>query len=285
MGTQPSTSRPVAKQFGLSSQELARLIRVRVVQMTSRARSSHVGSCLSVADILAALYAGVLRHDPQEPQWSGRDRLILSKGHAGAALYAALAECGYFPVERLASYYQDGSTLSGHVSHVGVPGVELSTGSLGHGLSVGAGMALASQRRSLGFRTYVVMSDGECDEGSVWEAALFAAHHRLSSLVTVIDYNKLQSIGSTSDTLELEPFRDKWEAFGWSVSEVDGHDTEALIRSLDIDPDIAITPRCIIAHTLKGSGVSFMEDSVLWHYRWPREADVKVALAEIVGEP
>jgi transketolase len=277
----PETSEPESSPADVA--ELARQIRVHVVQMTAKAESSHVGSALSCADIVAALYGGVLRYDPANPDWPERDRLVFSKGHAGATLYAALARCGYFPVDQLDSYYADGSALSGHVSHVGVPGVELSTGSLGHGLSVAAGMALASQRRSLGYRTFVVMSDGECDEGAVWEAAMFAAHHQLSSLFTVIDYNKLQSLASTSDTLDLEPFVDKWRAFGWDTTEVDGHDLDALRSALDVVPTDGGPPHCVIAHTVKGRGVSFMEGSVLWHYRFPRVDDVAQAVAEING--
>jgi transketolase len=250
--------------------------------MTSNGRSSHVASALSVADILAVLYAGVLNIDPSNPTMPDRDRLILSKGHAGAAVYAVLAEVGFFPVAELMTHYTDGSKLSGHVSHLGVPGVELSTGSLGHGLSVGAGMALQSKRRGGMFRTYVVLSDGECDEGSVWEAAMFAGHHRLEHLVAVIDYNKLQSLTTTTATLDLEPFADKWRAFGWSVDEVDGHDHSELGRVLSpVVPVRDRRPRCVIAHTTKGRGVSFMENEVLWHYRPPDADDLLRALAEL----
>jgi len=264
------------------AESLAKLVRRHIVEMTSRGKSSHVASGLSIADILAVLYAGVLRHDPADPSWPSRDRVILSKGHAGAAIYATLAESGYFPVEELRTHCADGSKLSGHVSHVGVPGVDLSTGSLGHGLSVGAGMALNSKRRSLGFRVYVVLSDGECDEGSVWEAAMFAAHHRLSELFAIVDYNKLQSLASTFDTLNLEPFADKWRAFGWAVIEVDGHDLNSLRTALDRSPGSPDErPRCVIAHTTKGRGVSFMENTVLWHYRPPAGEELAAALREL----
>lgn len=260
--------------------ELARRIRCHVIDMTHRGGSSHVASGLSVADILAVLYGRVLRYNPADPGLASRDRVILSKGHAGAALYAALAESGHFPVADLAAHCRNGSTLSGHVSHRGVPGVELSTGSLGHGLSVGAGLALASQRRGPAFRTFVVLSDGECDEGTVWEAAMFASHHRLSSLVAVVDYNRMQSLATTTETLDLEPFADKWRAFGWDVVEVDGHDVVTLAEAMVDDPGRQ-QPRCVLAHTVKGKGVSFMEARVLWHYRPPSDEDRGVAHAEL----
>lgn len=261
--------------------DLARRIRINAVRMTSSGKSSHVGSVLSMADIMAVLYGHVLRVDPANPKWSDRDRFILSKGHAGAGVYAALAETGFFPVERLKTHYQNGSTLSGHVSHKGVPGVELSTGSLGHGLGVGGGMAYAGKLAGKLWRVFVQMSDGECDEGSNWEAIQFAGHHGLSNLVAIVDYNKIQSLGRVEDTLRLEPFADKWRAFHWHVEEVDGNDTDALLAcfaKLPFSPD---KPNCVIAHTTKGKGVSFMEDSVLWHYRSPQGDELKAALKEL----
>lgn len=264
-----------------TSEELASLIRRHVVEMTSAGGSSHVASCLSCADILAVLYTDVLRVRPQEPRWSERDRFILSKGHAGAAVYAVLAESGFFPTEWLQTHCQDNSRLSGHVSHKGVPGVEISTGSLGHGLSVGAGLAYACKLDSESWRTYCVLSDGECDEGSVWEAALFAAHHGLDSLTAIIDYNKIQSLGPVADTLALEPFGDKWRSFGWVVTEVDGHDHRALRDALSARR--AGMPSVVLAHTTKGKGVSFMEDTVLWHYRSPQGAEFASAMRELVA--
>lgn len=264
------------------SVDAARTVRTQVLRMTNSGRSSHVGSALSCADILAVLYAGVLQVDPQRPDRPDRDRFIMSKGHAGAALYAVLAQRGFFDPSLLAQHYRNGSFLSGHVSHVGVPGVELSTGSLGHGLPVGAGLAWRARRTGQAWRTYVLLGDGECDEGSVWEAAMFAGHHRLSNLVAVVDYNKLQSLGGTEQTLALEPFADKWRAFGWHVAEVDGHDHQQLGRALAVPrgapPD---RPRCVLAHTVKGKGVSFMENQVLWHYRPPSDAELAGALAEV----
>lgn len=235
-----------------------------------------------MADILAVLYGEVLRVDPSAPKWRDRDRFILSKGHAGSGVYAALAERGFFPVEKLKAHYQDGSDLSGHVSHKGNPGVELSTGSLGHGLPVGAGMAFAAKLDDAKHRIVVLLSDGECDEGSNWEAALFAAHHGLQQLIAIVDYNKIQSLGPVADTIGLEPFAEKWRAFGWGVVEVDGHDHGALVStftSLPVEPG---KPTCVIAHTVKGKGVSFMEHSVLWHYRIARGDELAAAERELM---
>jgi transketolase len=264
----------------VTSHELATRIRRHVVTMTSTGGSSHVASGLSMADIAAVLYTSVLSVRPAEPAWDGRDRFILSKGHAGAAIYAALAEVGFFPVSKLSTHCQDGSDLSGHVSHKDNPGVEVSTGSLGHGLGIGAGMAYSARLRHAGHRVFVLMSDGECDEGPVWEAALFAGHHRLANLVAIVDYNKIQSLASVADTLALEPFADKWRSFGWIVREVDGHDHDALSAALP-QRDPAGSPSCVIAHTVKGRGVSFMENSVLWHYRSPQGDELEAALAEL----
>lgn len=260
---------------------LGRRIRIHALMMTSRGGSSHVASVFSMADIVAVLYGGVIRLDTTEPRHPLRDRFILSKGHAGAGVYAALAERGIIPIAKLKTHYQDGSQLSGHVSHKGIPGVELSTGSLGHGLSVAAGMALAAKLDAGMQRVFCLLSDGECDEGSVWEAALFAAHHRLSRLIAVIDYNKIQSLGSVAETLALEPFADKWTAFGWRVLECPGHDHAALLSALDAEADSAGRPTVVIAHTTKGKGVSFMENSVLWHYRTARGEELAVALKEL----
>lgn len=265
----------------MNTRELAKKIRLHALRMTSRGGSAHIASVLSMADLMAALYGGILRVDPENPKWEERDRFILSKGHAGAGVYAALAERGFFPVEKLDSHCQDGSDLSGHISHKGIPGVELSTGSLGHGLSVGTGMAYAAKVDQKKHRVFVLLSDGECDEGSNWEAILFAAHHRLDNLIAVIDYNKIQSLKSVSETLELEPFTDKWRSFRWSVKEVDGHDHTAIQESLSKLPFETSHPSCLIAHTTKGKGVSFMENSVLWHYRTPRGEELTAALKEL----
>ena len=266
-----------------ATRELARRIRLHALRMTSTGGSAHIGAVLSMADIVAVLYGAVLRVDPEHPSWSGRDRFILSKGHAGAGVYAALAERGFFPVEMLSTHYQDGSNLSGHVSHKNIPGVEFSTGSLGHGLSVGVGMALGAALDGRHHRIVVLMSDGECDEGSNWEAILFAAHHRLSRVTAIIDYNKIQSLKPVDETIALEPFADKWHAFGWRVLEVDGHDHEALHKTLITGPDPEGRPTCVIAHTIKGKSVSFMENSVLWHYRTARDEEFSNAERELLN--
>ena len=260
-------------------EQLALKIRKNAVNMTSAGGSSHIGSILSIADILAVLYGSVMNYKADEPKWQGRDRFILSKGHAGAGVYAALAESGFMPVEKLRTHYQDGSDLSGHVSHKGIPGVEFSTGSLGHGLPVATGMALAAKINRDKHNIYVLMSDGECDEGSNWEAALFAPHHKLDNLVVIIDRNKLQSIHSTEDTLSLEPFADKWQAFGWNVVDVDGHDHQKLLDACG--SMVTGKPLCIIANTTKGKGVSFMEDNILWHYRSPQGEEYNAAMQEL----
>ncbi len=249
--------------------------------MTSSGGSSHIGSVFSIADILAVLYGSILDVDPENPKWLSRDRFILSKGHAGAGVYAALAESGFFTTKKLSTHYQDGSDLSGHVSHLGIPGVEFSTGSLGHGLPVATGMALAAKLNEAAHRVFTLMSDGECDEGSNWEAVLFAAHHSLDNLVAIIDYNKIQSLAPVSETLGLEPLKDKWTSFGWTVMEVDGHDHERLLDCLSRVPFREGTPNCVIAYTTKGKGVSFMENSVLWHYRTARGEEFDAAMREL----
>jgi len=265
----------------MDTRTLALKIRRHAVQMTNRGKSSHVGSVLSMADILAVLYGQILQKRPQEPDWPERDRFILSKGHGGAGIYAVLAETGYFPADWLEGHCGQGSKLCGHVSHLGIPGVELSTGSLGHGLSVGAGMAYAAKLDRQNFRVFVLLSDGECDEGSTWEAILFAAHHRLGNLIAIVDYNKMQAMGLVSENLDLEPFAAKWQAFGWQVREVDGHDHEQLLAALKVRAGVGSPPVCVIAHTVKGKGVSFMEHSLLWHYRSPQGEEFIEALAEL----
>jgi transketolase len=265
----------------MTTVDLARRIRIHALRMTCGGGGSHIGSVFSIADILAVLYDGVLRVDPTRPTWPERDRFILSKGHAGAGVYAALAERGFFPVALLAQHYQDGSVLSGHVSHKGVPGVEFSTGSLGHGLPVGAGMAYGAQLDGRTHRVVVLLSDGECDEGSNWEAILFAAHHRLARLLVIVDYNKIQSLDTVAGTLGLEPFAEKWRSFGWRVLEVEGHDHVAIRAALMAAPDADGRPTCLLAHTVKGKGVSFMEHQVLWHYRSARGTEFEAALQEL----
>ncbi|MDC0276871.1 transketolase [bacterium] len=265
----------------MDTRKLAKMIRIHTLRMTSQGGSSHVSAAFSIADILAVLYDRILRVKPLAPKWPERDRFILSKGHAGAAVYATLAECGFFPLEKLDTHYQDGSDLSGHVSHKRIPGVELSTGSLGHGLGVGCGMAKALKMAGGSQRVFVLLSDGECDEGSNWEAILFAQHHRLDNLVAIIDYNKIQSLAPVSETIDLEPFVEKWAAFNWSVLEVDGHDHAAMNSTFENLPIKEGRPTVIIAHTTKGKGVSFMENTVLWHYRCARGEEFEAALKEL----
>ena len=274
-GHTPSTSVDVA--------DLARRIRRQCVLMTSRANASHIGSSLSMADILATLYGKAMRYDPARPDWPERDRFILSKGHACTALYATLAETGFWPRERLETYYQNGTYLAGHATHKNNPGIELSTGSLGHGLPVGTGMALAAKRDGKAHRVFVAVSDGECDEGSTWEAALFAPMHKLDNLTVIVDYNKIQSLGRVKDVIDLEPLADKWRAFGWAAREIDGHDLQALDSALCNVPFEAGKPSAVIAHTVKGKGVSYMEDKLKWHYSAPKGDELTQALAEIDG--
>lgn len=258
----------------MNSEQLAWKIRRHGVEMTHLSGGSHIGAILSVADIMGVLYSDVLRFDAKNPLWDERDRFILSKGHAGAAVYAALAENGFFDVEELKTHYQNGSRLSGHVSHH-VPGVDFSTGSLGHGLSAAAGMAYAAKKDGKDYRTYVVLGDGECDEGSVWEAALFANHFRLSNLVAIVDHNHMQSMDFQENTLEIEDFAAKWKAFGWNAIEVEGHNHDAL-KAAFRRAELNMTkephkPTVIIANTIKGNGISFMENDILWHYRFPHD--------------
>jgi len=262
----------------MDSSNLAWLIRRHGIEMAMISRGSHIAPVLSVADIIAVLYCGAARLNPRDPKDPQRDRVILSKGHTGAAVYAALAETGFFDPKALISHCANGSTFSGHVSH-GVPGVELSTGSLGHGLPVGVGMALAAKRDERGHRVFVVCGDGECDEGSTWESALIAGHHELNNLSVIIDHNKMQSLDTCENTLRLDPFAAKWVAFGWRAVEVDGHDHIALRGALASPTDSC--PTVVIAHTVKGKGVSFMENNILWHYRAPLGDDYRNALREL----
>ncbi|PJG47763.1 transketolase [Sphingobium sp. LB126] len=269
-----------AQPYGTES--LAQRIRCQALRMVTRAKASHIGSALSIADIMAVLYGRELRVHPAVPRHPDRDRFILSKGHACVAVYATLAETGFIDPALLDSYGTDGSMLMAHISHK-VPGAEFSTGALGHGLPFGTGKALAAKRQGKAWRTVVLTSDGEWGEGSNWEAALFAAHHGLDNLICIIDYNKLQSLRTVDETLRLEPLHSKFEAFGWAVREVDGHDHGELTEALEKAPLVTGKPTMLIAHTIKGKGVSFMENKVEWHYRNPTPELLEVALAEIQG--
>ncbi|WP_342220642.1 transketolase [Rickettsiella endosymbiont of Miltochrista miniata] len=248
-------------------------IRKNILDMIYTARASHIASCFSVVDILNILYAKILDVDQKFPEKLDRDFLIMSKGHAAAALYSTLANYDFFPIQELADFCKNGGRLAGHIT-ANVPGIELSTGALGHGLSVGCGIALASKKK-----VYIILSDGECDEGSIWEAALFAPHHYLNNLTVIIDYNKIQSFGLINEVLNLEPFANKWRSFNWEVLEVDGHDYVDLDRAFAYQSSL---PKVIIAHTIKGKGVSFMENNLLWHYRSPDEAQYNQAQKELL---
>lgn len=251
----------------MNSKELAWLIRRHGIEMTHLSGGSHIGAILSVADIMGVLYTDILKFDSSNPEWDGRDRFILSKGHAGASVYAAIAENGFFSVEELKTHYANGSRLSGHVSHH-LPGIDFSTGSLGHGLPVAAGRALSAKQDGKSFRSFVVMGDGECNEGSVWEAAEFANHYKLDNLVAIVDHNHMQSLDYCNNTLEVDMAK-RWEGFGWNVIEVDGHNHDELKNALKATSNPEHKPTVIIAHTVKGKGISFMEMDILWHYRFP----------------
>lgn len=265
----------------LTAQELAFRARREILKMTSAAGASHVGSALSVVDILATLYSGSANISKESAAELDRDIVILSKGHSAAALYAILSLTDFFPQEWLESYCKNGAQLGGHVTSKRVPGIELSTGSLGHGLPYGAGIALSRKRSSTLGRIFVILSDGECDEGTTWESALIANHHDLDNLLVVIDRNGIQSLASTEATLQLEPLAEKWKSFGWNVLVCNGHNFQELN---EVFKKKAKGPTCIIANTTKGNGVSFMENSVLWHYRSPGSEELSQALRELENE-
>ena len=262
----------------IETQILAKKIRISALKMVHRAKASHIGSALSITDILAVLYGEVMNFNVANQNLNSRDRFILSKGHACVAVYATLAEMGFISKDALETYGDDFSWLMNHISHK-VNGVEFSTGSLGHGLPFGVGKALAAKARRERWRTFVLLSDGEMDEGANWEALMFAVHHKLSNLTAIIDYNKLQSLDSVANTLGLEPLADKLKAFGCSVHEIYGHDHRLLAEVLSSVANEK--PTVIIAHTTKGMGVSFMENRVEWHYKNPNDEQLALALAEL----
>lgn len=255
-------------------------LRALLVEVSSRTRTAHLGSCLSCVDILVSLFrGGILRFRPDQPDWTDRDRFIMSKGHAANALYAVLSFCGFFPRDVLWTIGVEGSQLEEHPCRELVPGVEVSTGSLGHGLPIGCGLALSAKIKGKEYQTCVLMSDGECNEGSVWEAAMFACANGLDSLTVVVDYNKWQATGRSNEVLALADLKQKWSAFGWKAVEVDGHDIDSLCEALAAAKGRG--PAALVAHTVKGKGISFMEDDNNWHYRIPSLEEVIMAYQEL----
>ena len=280
----PQHTAPITNRFNLSVtelQEMARKLRRHVITMTAAAGSGHPGGSLSAADIVAALYFKVMHHNPQNPQWQDRDRFILSKGHAAPILYAALAEGGYFSVEELKTLRRLDSRLQGHTDRNLTPGVEMSAGSLGMGLSFAIGVALAARLDAKNYRTYVLLSDGECDEGQTWEAALSAAHFKVDNLTAIVDRNGIQLTGWTQDIMNLEPFTQKWQAFGWHTIDIDGHNFDQILSALQKAGEIKGKPSVIIARTVKGKGVSFMENNAAFHGKAPTPEEAERALKEL----
>ncbi len=276
------SSAPAAKYLSIDDMKVvAKMLRRHIITMIGKAGSGHPGGSLSAVEILTTLYFRVLHHRPSDPGWPDRDRFILSKGHAAPLLYATLAECGYFPLDELSTLRQLDSRLQGHVDRTVTPGAEMSAGSLGQGLSFGIGVALAGRLDARGYRVYVLLGDGECDEGQVWEAAMAAAHFKLDSLVAIVDNNGIQLDGWNCDIMNLEPFNKKWQAFGWHVIEVDGHDFTQLTSAFEQVKLVKGQPAVIIAHTIKGKGVSFMENNPDFHGKAPTAAQVQIALREL----
>jgi transketolase len=279
----PESTSP-SNKFNLSTAELkemARQLRRHVITMIATAGSGHPGGSLSAADIITALYFKVLHHDPKSPEWPDRDRFILSKGHAAPILYAALAEAGYFPVAELVTLRKLDSRLQGHTDRKFTPGVEMSAGSLGMGLSFAVGVALAARLNCKAYRTYVLISDGECEEGQTWEAGLSAAQFKLDNLIAIVDYNGIQLSGRTCDIMNLEPFARKWQAFGWHTIDIDGHDFDQILSTCQGTESVKGKPTVIVAHTIKGKGVSFMENNVAFHGKAPTWEEAERALKEL----
>jgi transketolase len=256
-------------------------LRRKIIQMAFAGNGSHISSCLSSTDILTVLYWKILRIKPKKPDYQKRDKFILSKGHTASALYAILAQKGFFPEKILETYGKEGTILGAHPEYQALPGIELSTGSLGHGLSIGIGKALAAKLNRHPSRIFVLLSDGECDEGSVWEAALFAGHHHLDNLVVIIDYNKFQAFGKTKDVIDLEPLAHKWRSFGWATKEIDGHNLKKIEKVLKVIPQVKKKPTVIIAHTISGKGISFLENKLEWHYFNLNKEQYKKSLEEL----
>lgn len=265
-------------------ESIAKKVRAHSIKMIYEAGSGHPGGSLSAVDILVALYFHIMKHDPKKPDWADRDRFVLSKGHSAPALYAVLAESGYFPVEELSTLRKLGSRLQGHPCMRKTPGVEMSTGSLGHGLAAGNGMALAAKLDRKLHMIYVLCGDGEMDVGETWEAAMLASHFKLDNVVMYIDRNKLQLDGPTEKIMSLEPLADKWKAFGWHVIEINGHSMKEIIHATNEARTIKGKPTVIICHTIKGRGVSYMEGTLHFHGKAPDEQEYKQAMKELGGE-
>ncbi len=282
---QKVTSADISKAGVFSSDEdlavVCKRLRRDIVTMIAKAGSGHPGGSLSAVEIVTALYWKILRHKPSDPRWPDRDRFILSKGHAAPVLYAALAECGYFPLEWLSTLRKTGTCLQGHTDSRLTPGVDMSAGSLGQGLSVGIGMALAARLDKKDYRTYVLLGDGECQEGQVWEAAMFAPNYKLDNLTAIVDYNGLQLDGFTKQIMDLEPFVEKWRSFKWEVLQIDGHDMKQVIEALQKAGRVKGKPMVIVARTIKGKGVSFMENNVDYHGKAPGKSETEIALREL----
>ncbi len=268
-----------------TAEELTRIahtIRRRTIETSARARIPHLGSCLSCIELLTALYWQELRINPHEPEATDRDRFVLSKGHGAPVLFQVLAERGFYPVERLVEIGQTESVFHEHPPKPGIiEGVEAATGSLGHGLPMALGMAISQRILGSDSRCYALLSDGECNEGSIWEAAMLAASQNVHNLTAIIDYNKWQATGRSQEVMALEPLAAKWEAFGWHSQEIDGHNLQAIEQALAAAKAVTSKPSVIIAHTIKGKGVSFMEDDNNWHYRTPNTEELNAALEEL----
>ena len=261
------------------TKEFAKNIRINTLNMITSSRSSHIGSCFSVADILAVLFVNIMKYNCKKINYQKRDRLIFSKGHAAAIYYSSLAEAGFFQKKKLKSFCLNGSDLFGHVTKNKLPGVEVSTGSLGHGLSIACGIAISLKKNNKQNKVFCIISDGECNEGSIWEAALLAGHHKLNNITVIIDYNKIQSFGKVSEVLNLKSLEKKWQSFNWSVKTVDGHSHLKLIKILNKKNNNK--PQLIIANTIKGKGVPFMENKLEWHYKSPNDKEFLLALKKL----
>jgi transketolase len=266
---------------GEALESIAKRLRRDIVTMIARAGSGHPGGSLSAAEIITALYGKILKHKPADPHWPGRDRFVLSKGHAAPVLYAVLAECGYFPKSELATLRLLDSHLQGHADRTATPGVEMSSGSLGQGLSFAVGVALAGRLDKQSWHVYALLSDGECDEGQTWEAAMAAVHYKVDNLTAIVDKNGIQLSGFTRDIMNLEPLPQKWAAFGWHVIEIDGHSFPQLFDAFDKAGKVKRQPTAIIARTIKGKGVSFMENNVDFHGKAPNAEQLEIALKEL----